>query len=124
MTRANTSVQAVMRLKKQSSVKCGNSVHLIKHRDQSSGGKPDGLPVSILLYAIKAKDGGDDGRNFCIHAANIDEIRRANALGILAGVTTSPGLVAKEGVSFHERLREITEEGSGSLSAEVISEDA
>lgn len=61
---------------------------------------------------------------FFIDTANIDEIREANALGILAGVTTNPSLVAKEGVSFHDRLREITAEVSGSVSAEVISEDA
>ena len=61
---------------------------------------------------------------FFIDTANIEEIRTANALGILAGVTTNPSLVAKEGVSFHERLQEITEEVSGSVSAEVIAEDA
>ncbi|RDW20526.1 fructose-6-phosphate aldolase [Oceanobacillus chungangensis] len=62
---------------------------------------------------------------FFIDTANIDEIRSANALGVLAGVTTNPSLVAKEaGVSFHDRLSEITEEVSGSVSAEVISEDA
>jgi len=61
---------------------------------------------------------------FFIDTANIDDIRAANALGILAGVTTNPSLVAKEGVSFHDRLREITEEVSGSVSAEVIAEDA
>lgn len=61
---------------------------------------------------------------FFIDTANIEEIRNANELGILAGVTTNPSLVAKEGVSFHERLREITAEVSGSVSAEVISEDA
>ncbi|MEW9676377.1 fructose-6-phosphate aldolase [Lentibacillus sp. L22] len=61
---------------------------------------------------------------FFVDTANIEEIREANALGILAGVTTNPSLVAKEGVSFHDRLREITAEVSGSVSAEVISEDA
>ncbi|MBM7601199.1 transaldolase [Virgibacillus halotolerans] len=61
---------------------------------------------------------------FFIDTANIDDIRSANELGILAGVTTNPSLVAKEGVSFHERLREITAEVSGSVSAEVIAEDA
>lgn len=60
---------------------------------------------------------------FFIDTANIEEIRAANELGILAGVTTNPSLVAKEGVSFHDRLREITTEVSGSVSAEVISED-
>jgi len=61
---------------------------------------------------------------FFIDTANIDEIKEANALGIVAGVTTNPSLVAKEGVSFHDRLKEITKEISGSVSAEVIAEDA
>lgn len=61
---------------------------------------------------------------FFIDTANIEDIKEANKLGILAGVTTNPSLVAKEGVSFHDRLREITEEVSGSVSAEVIAEDA
>src|SRR5690625_811251 len=62
---------------------------------------------------------------FFIDTANIDDIRAANELGILAGVTTNPSLVAKEGVSFHERLKEITSiVTEGSVSAEVIAEDA
>lgn len=62
---------------------------------------------------------------FFIDTANIEEIRTANELGVLAGVTTNPSLVAKEGVSFHDRLREITSEVTeGSVSAEVIAEDA
>lgn len=61
---------------------------------------------------------------FFIDTANIEEVRAANALGILAGVTTNPSLVAKEGISFHERLKEITSEVSGSVSGEVIAEDA
>lgn len=61
---------------------------------------------------------------FFIDTANIDDVRSANELGILDGVTTNPSLVAKEGVSFHDRLKEITSEVEGSVSAEVISEDA
>lgn len=62
---------------------------------------------------------------FFIDTANIADIRLANELGILSGVTTNPSLVAKEGVSFHERLKEITAEVTeGSVSAEVIAEDA
>lgn len=61
---------------------------------------------------------------FFIDTANLEEIRAANELGVLAGVTTNPSLVAKEGVDFHDRLREITKEVSKSVSAEVISEDA
>src|SRR5699024_12186049 len=56
--------------------------------------------------------------------SNVDEIKAANYLGLLAGVTTNPTLVAKEGVDFHERLREITSIVSKSVSAEVIAEDA
>lgn len=61
---------------------------------------------------------------FFVDTANLDEIREANDLGLLAGVTTNPSLVAKEGVDFHERLREITDLVSGSVSAEVVSERA
>ncbi|MBY4602743.1 fructose-6-phosphate aldolase [Bacillus sp. SPARC3] len=59
---------------------------------------------------------------FFVDTANIEEIKEANELGILAGVTTNPSLVAKEAnVSFHDRLREITDVVKGSVSAEVIS---
>ncbi|WP_088104419.1 fructose-6-phosphate aldolase [Halalkalibacter urbisdiaboli] len=61
---------------------------------------------------------------FFIDTANINEIREANDLGILSGVTTNPSLVAKEGVDFHDRLREITAIVPGSVSAEVIALDA
>lgn len=61
---------------------------------------------------------------FFVDTANVDEIREANELGILAGVTTNPSLVAKEGVDFHERLKEITAIVDGSVSAEVISTEA
>lgn len=61
---------------------------------------------------------------FFIDTANIDEIREAHSWGILSGVTTNPSLVAKESIPFHERLREITELVSDSVSAEVIALDA
>ncbi|MBL5767543.1 fructose-6-phosphate aldolase [Heyndrickxia sporothermodurans] len=61
---------------------------------------------------------------FFIDTANIDEIKQAYELGILSGVTTNPSLVAKENVSFHDRLKEITSLVSGSVSAEVITLDA
>lgn len=73
---------------------------------------------------ILMKGGFGEDMKFFIDTANIDEIKAANELGILAGVTTNPSLVAKEGVSFHDRLKEITAEVSGSVSAEVIAEDA
>ncbi|WP_096437659.1 fructose-6-phosphate aldolase [Alteribacter populi] len=61
---------------------------------------------------------------FFIDTANVDEIHEAHELGILSGVTTNPSLVAKEGVDFHERLKEITSIVEGSVSAEVVSTDA
>ncbi|MGJ9385430.1 fructose-6-phosphate aldolase [Salipaludibacillus neizhouensis] len=61
---------------------------------------------------------------FFLDTANLDEIKQAHELGVLAGVTTNPSLVAKEGINFHDRLREITSLVSGSVSAEVIALDA
>ncbi|WP_062200138.1 fructose-6-phosphate aldolase [Massilibacterium senegalense] len=61
---------------------------------------------------------------FFIDTANIEEIKEANSLGILAGVTTNPSLIAKENVDFHTRMKEIAEVVDGSISAEVISLDA
>jgi transaldolase len=62
---------------------------------------------------------------FFIDTANMEEIREAYSLGLLAGVTTNPTLVAKEGnVSFHDRIKEIADLVPGSVSAEVIALDA
>lgn len=61
---------------------------------------------------------------FFIDTANVSEIKEANDLGVLAGVTTNPSLVAKEGVDFHERIREICNVVEGPVSAEVISLEA
>jgi len=60
---------------------------------------------------------------FFIDTANIDEIKEAEALGILDGVTTNPSLVAKEGKDFLTILKEITEIVDGPISAEVVSTD-
>ncbi|MEK5176431.1 fructose-6-phosphate aldolase [Heyndrickxia sp. FSL W8-0496] len=60
---------------------------------------------------------------FFIDTANLEEIKQAFELGIIAGVTTNPSLVAKENVSFPERLKEITSFVTGSVSAEVIALD-
>ena len=61
---------------------------------------------------------------FFIDTANMDEIKEAHSWGIVDGVTTNPSLVAKENISFHDRLKEITSLVDGSVSAEVISLDA
>ncbi len=61
---------------------------------------------------------------FFIDTANFEEIKEAHSWGIIDGVTTNPSLVAKENISFHDRLREITALVDGSVSAEVIALDA
>jgi transaldolase len=60
---------------------------------------------------------------FFIDTADVNEIREANALGVLDGVTTNPTLVAKSGRNFIEVLKEITEIVDGPISAEVVSLD-
>lgn len=59
-----------------------------------------------------------------VDTANIDEIRKADALGIICGVTTNPSLIAKEGRDFKEVVTEIVSIVDGPISAEVISLDA
>ena len=59
-----------------------------------------------------------------LDTANLDEIRTAHSWGVLAGVTTNPTLIAREGVDFHERIREICSIVSGPVSAEVTELDA
>jgi len=61
---------------------------------------------------------------FFIDTANMNEIEKAYELGIISGVTTNPSLVAKENISFEDRLKEITALVPGSVSAEVIALDA
>ena len=59
-----------------------------------------------------------------IDTANIDEIKKANALGVISGVTTNPSLIAKEGRNFQEVVNEICQIVDGPISAEVISLEA
>jgi transaldolase len=60
---------------------------------------------------------------FFIDTADVKEIREANALGVLDGVTTNPSLVAKSGRNFIEVIKEITEIVDGPISAEVVALD-
>lgn len=59
-----------------------------------------------------------------LDTANIEEIRRAAALGVIHGVTTNPSLIAKEGRDFQTVVKEITSIVDGPVSAEVISLEA
>lgn len=58
-----------------------------------------------------------------IDTANLDEIRKVHSWGILAGVTTNPSLIAKEGRDFIEVIHEICELVQGPVSAEVTAQD-
>lgn len=58
---------------------------------------------------------------FFIDTANVNDIRTANDMGIISGVTTNPSLIAKEGRNFQDVVKEITDIVDGPISAEVIS---
>jgi len=60
---------------------------------------------------------------FFLDTANVDEIRRVSALGVLDGVTTNPSLMAKEKRNFKETIQEICEIVPGPVSAETVSLD-
>ena len=63
---------------------------------------------------------------FFLDTANVDEIRKANEMGVIAGVTTNPSLIAKEGREYAETLKGIASIVDGPISGEVkaTTEDA
>src|SRR5690349_24138444 len=60
---------------------------------------------------------------FFIDTANLNEIREANAMGILDGVTTNPSLIAKEGKPFKDTILQICDIVDGPVSVEVTALD-
>ena len=56
---------------------------------------------------------------FFVDTANVDEIRKANDMGIICGVTTNPSLIAKEGCDFNQVIAEIASIVDGPISGEV-----
>lgn len=60
---------------------------------------------------------------FFIDTADINEIRQANMRGWVDGVTTNPSLIVKSGKPFHTVIKEICQEVTGPVSAEVIALD-
>lgn len=56
---------------------------------------------------------------FFIDTANVEEIRMANEMGIICGVTTNPSLIAKEGRDFKQVIGEIASIVDGPISGEV-----
>ena len=56
---------------------------------------------------------------FFVDTAKVEDIKKANDMGIICGVTTNPSLIAKEGRDFKEVIKEITEIVDGPISGEV-----
>ena len=56
---------------------------------------------------------------FFVDTANVEDIKKANDMGIICGVTTNPSLIAKEGRDFSEVIKEITSIVDGPISGEV-----
>ena len=56
---------------------------------------------------------------FFIDTANVEDIKKANEMGIISGVTTNPSLIAKEGRDFKQVIKEITEIVDGPISGEI-----
>ena len=56
---------------------------------------------------------------FFVDTANVEEIRKANHMGIICGVTTNPSLIAKEGRDFNQVIAEIASIVDGPISGEV-----
>ena len=56
---------------------------------------------------------------FFIDTAKVEDIREANDMGVICGVTTNPSLIAKEGRDFNEVIKEITTIVDGPISGEV-----
>ncbi|MCR5587652.1 MAG: fructose-6-phosphate aldolase [Lachnospiraceae bacterium] len=56
---------------------------------------------------------------FFVDTADVEEIRKANDMGVICGVTTNPSLIAKSGRDFNEVIKEITEIVDGPISGEV-----
>jgi transaldolase len=77
------------------------------------------MRFELLMNQINKKE-----MKFFIDTANLDEIREAQGLGVLDGVTTNPSLMAKEGITGKENIiehyKKICEIVTGDVSAEVI----
>ena len=56
---------------------------------------------------------------FFIDTANVDDIKKANDMGVICGVTTNPSLIAKEGRKFEDVIAEIASIVDGPISGEV-----
>lgn len=75
--------------------------------------------VKYFTYAKTIFLKGVTGMKFFIDTANIEEIKKANDMGVICGVTTNPSLIAKEGRDVYEVVKEIASIVDGPISGEV-----
>lgn len=80
--------------------------------------RTNNCPLKIQRSNIYLIRGRKDMKIF-IDTAHVEDIKKANDMGVIAGVTTNPSLIAKEGRDFAEVIKEITEIVDGPISGEV-----
>src|SRR5215831_13759477 len=100
---------------------------LSRSRGRSSGSRRSRYRTSwkalSLLYRPAARyTGGAEGSviKFFLDTANLDELKKGAAWGIVDGDTTNPSLIAKEGRPLEEQIRMICDMVDGDISAEVV----
>jgi len=76
-------------------------------------------PKRSAACALRLIRKGGRGVKIFIDTANLNEIRKAKALGLVDGVTTNPTLLAKEGEETESLIRKISEEVRGPVNVEV-----
>ena len=74
---------------------------------------------SLLVKLEKDSSKEVDTMKFFIDTANVEDIKKANDMGVICGVTTNPSLIAKEGRVFEEVIAEIASIVDGPISGEV-----
>jgi len=75
--------------------------------------------INLETIRIFIKDKEEKRMKFFVDTANVEDIRKANDMGVICGVTTNPSLIAKEGRDFGEVIKEITSIVDGPISGEV-----
>ncbi len=84
--------------------------------------KEPALFCMLTLCKIVLNSEGNSGgkaMRFFVDTANVEDIRLANDMGVICGVTTNPSLIAKEGRDFNEVIKEIASIVDGPISGEV-----
>lgn len=73
--------------------------------------------MGVVWESVKKKE--ERNMRFFIDTAKVEDIRKANDMGVICGVTTNPSLIAKEGRNFEEVIAEIASIVDGPISGEV-----